>query len=778
MSDEKQNFWPEVLIILFLLALPFLFFWMQVTPHPADRATFRQGDFNGQYYPLHAFATRELAAGRLPLWNPYLYGGQPALADIQSGVFYPPNLLTIPLLAGGDYTLFVLELQVIAHFSLASLFTYLFVRYKTKSRFAALVSALVFTYGGYLTSFPVQQVTTLEVGVWLPLILLFLEKSIAASSKTTEVVTTSSRRQPGRGEMGDSLRSYLFSRISFLDSQRWFVVAGLALGVSILAGHPQTSLYVFYACLAYLLFRFVQEGLPFTSWLFHFLVFSLVGLGLAAIQLVPTLEFIRYSTRAELSYRAVSWGLPLEELVALVYPGYLGGSPQYVGILPMILVAAAILFGRRQGDRFFWVGLGLVSILLSFGSNTFLFNVFYLLLPGFGLVRNQERVIYLFSFSAAVLAGYGALLLVRPLPRTVRRGFRAFYRWLGRIGWVALALTAPLYYGWVKFSGNEVNLFDAALSHHVFALFLLALCLMLIALRLTRGARRFWLMALTVFIILLNLFSVNWRYNLKPVPPESRYPLTGLIEFLAGTPAARGEGRLSSAGLFHSGASAGAVYKLEDITGNSPLHLASFQEFGAQVDEWRRWQLLNVTHVLDKRELDSEGLRRVYEEDEIKVYEITYPMPRVWVAHGARVAGSDEETWAILNGPDFDLERAVVLARPPDIALPAGEMKAEGSSARVVERLPHRLVVEVEAGANGFLVLSEMYYPGWRARVDGHDAPLYRADYLLRAVPVEAGQRQVEVYYDPWSFKVGLGLTVATLLVCGGVVFFAGRKKR
>lgn len=564
----------------------------------------------------------------------------------------------------------------------------------------------------------------------------------------------------------------LFSRFSS-------VLAGLVLGVSILAGHPQTSLYVFYACLAYLLFRFIQERTPLTSSLFHFLSFSLVGFGLAAVQIVPTLEFIRYSTRAELSYRAVSWGLPLEELVALVYPGYIGGSPQYVGILPMILVAAAILFGQRPGDKFFWIGLGLVSLLLSFGGNTFLFNLFYILLPGFGMVRNQERVVYLFSFSAAVLAGYGALLLVRPLPRTRRRGFLTFYRWLGRIGWVALALTAPLYYGWVKASGDEVNLFDGALSHHVFALFLLALCLVLLTLRLTRGTGRFWLMALTVFIILLNLFTVNWRYNLKHMPPQLRYPVTGLIEFLSATPAARGEGRISSAGLFHSGASAGAVYKLEDITGNSPLHLASFQEFGAKVDEWRRWQLLNVTHVLDERHLDSEGLRRVYEEDDIKVYEITYPLPRVRVVHRARVAGSDEETWAILNGPDFDLKRAVVLARQPDIALPdrEGGEKMEGSSARVVEHVPNRLVVEVEAVANGFLVLSEIYYPGWRARVDGHNAPLYRADYLLRAVPVEAGHRRVEVYYDPLSFKVGLGITVVTLLICGGVVFFAGRKQ-
>ncbi len=751
LASRVNNPVSEALIILFLLALPFLFFWMQVTPNPADRATFGRGDFNGQYYPLHAFATRELAAGHLPLWDPYIYGGQPALADIQSGVFYPPNLLTIPLLAGGDYSLFVLEMQVIAHFSLASLFTYLFMRRVTGNRFAAVVSALTFTYGGYLTSYPVQQVTMLEVAVWLPLILLFLDIGV--------------ERIRDR-ESGASSPNPLMPII-------W---AGLALSVSILAGHPQTSLYVFYTSLAYLLFRLWRKTRPgslslrqraarFLASVPPFSLFPLIGLGLAGVQILPTLEFIGLSTRTELSYKAVSWGLPLGELVTLVYPGFKGGSPLYVGILPMILMAVAVLFERRGRDKIFWVGLGIVSLLLSFGRNTFLFSPFYIFLPGFGMVRNQERVAFLFSFSAAVLAGYGALLMVRPLPQEVRRRFLTFYRWLGRIGWAALALTAPLYYGWVSANqaGVEVNLFDGALRHHVFALLLLAASLGLLTLRLTRGASRRWLMGLTVGIILLNLFTVNWRYNLKHMPPEYRFPMTGLVEFLGRTPAGQGQGRISSAGLLPSGASAGAVYKLEDIIGNSPLHLASFEEFGARMGEWRRWQLLNVTHVLDKRDLDSEGLRRVYEEDEIKVYEVTDPLPRVWVVHEAQVAGNDEETWAILNAPDFDLKKIAVLERQPDIPLPGGEVR--GSSARFSRPHPTRLVVEVDMAANGLLILSEVYYPGWRARVDGRAAPLYRANYLLRGVPLETGGHEVEVYYDPPSFKVGLGITILTLLL-------------
>ncbi len=112
------------------MLLPLLFWWRLWTPNLADRAVIPEGDFTSQYYPLQLFAARELAAGRLPAWDPYLNAGQPGLADIQTGFFYPLNLLSnlILALSGASFSLGALTAQVILHFSLASLFTYLFMR--------------------------------------------------------------------------------------------------------------------------------------------------------------------------------------------------------------------------------------------------------------------------------------------------------------------------------------------------------------------------------------------------------------------------------------------------------------------------------------------------------------------------------------------------------------------------------------------------------------------------------------------------------------------------
>jgi len=439
------------------MLLPLLFFWRLWTPNPVNQAVIPEGDFTDQYYPLQLFAARELAAGRLPAWDPYINAGQPGIADIQTGFFYPLNLLPNLLFAllGLPFDDSLLTWQVIVHFSLASLFTYLLLRHFARragarlaaARFAGAVAALTFTYAGYLTSFPVQQLTILETASWLPLVLFFLDRAFHRPNPLSQLI-----------------------------------LAGMALACALLAGHPQTAMYIVYATLAYGLFlawstrnissTVTQSLVRAASCVFLPLI---IGMTLATVQLGPTLVFIAHSTRAGLSYDAVSWGFPLTEITHFFYPGYFGGSPQYVGILPPILAVAALFVKRARREVVFWFILGIVALVLAFGGNTFLYNVAYLLAPGFGAVRNQERIIYLFSFAVSVLAGYGALTLVQPLVPSVRKGFRRFARGLCWLFVAGAALTALWYFGYLRGQqqGVEVNLFEGVLRHHTLLLIIL-----------------------------------------------------------------------------------------------------------------------------------------------------------------------------------------------------------------------------------------------------------------------------------------------------------------
>jgi hypothetical protein len=486
--------------------------------------------------------------------------------------------------------------------------------------------------------------------------------------------------------------------------------------------------------------------------------------GLAAAQLLPTLEFIRLSTRAELNYATVSWGLPVHELVSLIYPGYGGNSPQYLGILPMVLIGAGLFLPVRWKGQGFWAAAGIVSLLLSLGGNTFLFSFFYNLIPGFSSVRDQERATFLFAFSLAVLAGYGAQALAESVRSQVEQPILRVRRGVGRFAAGLLVLTALFLYGSAggQSSGGG-DLFIGVMRHHMFGLLLLGGIIVWLAVRPQKPGIRFSWKLGAVGLIVLNLFTVNWEFHMHRIPERGYFPETSTIRFLHDQAEARPESfRISGAGLLPGGSSAGAVYSLRDITGNSPLHLDAFEDFNQRMREWRKWQLLNVLYVLDTRALDSDGLRRVHEEDDLKVYEVTDPFPRAWIVRDIHVVSDDQQAYTLLNTDAFDLRRSAVVAPPFDSELPPGESEA----VQVVEMSPTHLVVQADLSAPGLLVLSEVYYPGWTATVDGQPVRLLRTDVVLRGVLVPAGSHRVDVIYAPRSWRVGMAVSGVILLLC------------
>jgi hypothetical protein len=340
--------------------------------------------------------------------------------------------------------------------------------------------------------------------------------------------------------------------------------------------------------------------------------------------------------------------------------------------------------------------------------------------------------------------------------------------------WVGLAflvLTGLWYLGYLRGlrQGVQVNLFEGVLRHHLLLLLVLGGSILLFLLRLTDRVRRQWLMLLALGLVLLNLFVVNWRFNLADPVAGGPFPETGLVRFLREQP---GTFRISSAGFLPGGASAGIVYELEDITGNTPLSLEAFRQFEERVGSWRRWQLLNVEYVLSDRDLDGPGLERVYEEGQVKGYRVGDPLRRAWIVYQTTIA-DDDQVFDLLNATDFDPKTMAVL--PPEsvaLSLPGGNEVS--GSAQVMETRPGRLALDVSSSADGLLVVSQPYYPGWQAQVGGQPVPIYRVNYLLQGIPLLAGAHRVELSYHLSSWPAILSLVV--LVGCIGGLILASRR--
>jgi hypothetical protein len=142
------------------------------------------------------------------------------------------------------------------------------------------------------------------------------------------------------------------------------------------------------------------------------------------------------------------------------------------------------------------------------------------------------------------------------------------------------------------------------------------------------------------------------------------------------------------------------------------------------------------------------------------VYENTQALPRAFVVPEAAPLPERSEVLDTLAATDF---RARVLLEGWDGSPRPGGAAAGYRSAELLEYRPNRVRVGVGPGPAGYLVLADVWYPGWTCTVDGHEAPLYRADYLFRAVEVPEGAREVVFAFEPASYRRGRAVSLAAL---------------
>ena len=402
------------------------------------------------FYPYRAYAAQAIRSGQIPLWNPYLFLGVPLVANAQSAVFYPLNLALCWLPAPR-----LIAWSIVLHVALAALFSYLYARHARLSPLPAFLGASAFAFGGFVSG-QVEHVNQLNVSAWFPLLLLLWDLAVRGGEYRASGEYGAS---PLRG---DGRRPKV----------RWPVLLGMGgvIGAGLLAGHAQSS-YVslvglgVYALLPALpdLWRVLRRGEHGASgehrasplrrgvrrlgavvlWLG---VAGLVGVGLAAVQILPTVELSRLSIRGGgLEYReAVAFSLrPLPRLLRYTFLPPWGGNLgdafggdfyteylAYLGLVPLLLGVGWLgsWVVRRLGSLGVW-GLGggnsslcevkvgspefrvfvlaALGVFLALGLYNPLYYVLYKIVPGFALFRAPARWLFLYAFGMAMLAGAG-----------------------------------------------------------------------------------------------------------------------------------------------------------------------------------------------------------------------------------------------------------------------------------------------------------------------------------------------------------------------------------
>jgi hypothetical protein len=754
---------PAWLIAALFALLAALFYAPMLTGVRA----FPDGDFVHHFFPFSLYHHQELSAGRLPVWNPYTYGGHPFLADVQAAVFYPISnlllLLTLPV-TDAAARFYWLEVEAVLHTALAGWFAFLWLRDLTGSRWGGVMGGACFALSGFVTGYAPLQLAVLRSAVWLPLILWSLGRAW---------------QQPHHWRL-------------------WIGSAG-GLSADFLAGHSQSFMLLGYAAAAWTLcLAFVYRPLRWRA-VAGTLGVLLVAIGLTAAQWMPSVEFVRLSVRANVDYDFVSGGLAPADFWQVLLPGVLTQySPLYIGVAGVLLAVVALFSLRRDAAMpdlathrilpwragiLYCLGLALVALVASLGGNGPLYPLLYAAAPGWSWFRGQERAAYLVVVGLSGLAAYGMAALPR-LNEAVRR--RAAF--VGGAAMVAVVYAFGLL--WQLQRATALDHAGYLLMAGITLLLGLAMAL-LVSLPGWSLRRSAWIVALAV----VNLVWANASVNQLPGSPADRVrvapEVSALTEAVAAANSATGQmpGRVYNE--FRAYDDYGMVAKIEDVWGSSPLRVARYDRLFDQFPLDRMWRLLGVEHVLTwRRELfgPSELLAEFPQAtDTTYLHRLPQANARAWLVASVRTV-DDDEAWTLLADHAFDLEQTGLLAAEySDFGEVAGTLQGDHSY-RLARRTTDTLEIAVQSGSDALLLVSETWLPGWQVSTmqcggqacPSHDAqgrayfaPM-RANLTLLGIWVPAGESAFTLRYQPNSVRNGLWISGATLLLLLGATLWHG----
>lgn len=401
LPSRRKILSERALATLVIILLPLLYFY----PAVKGELALVQGDGWAANLGLRILTGHILAQGQLPLWNPYIFAGMPLLADIYPGVLYPPNWLFAFFAPG-----IAMNLVVITTYHLALAGAYRYARSLGINRIGGIITGVAFAFGGYMVM-SMGQTSNIATAAWLPWVLLAIEK--------------------------------LCQRVSW----RWMTLGAVFIALQFFAGVPQMTWHTALVGGGYFFFSIALRVRRQARVRFALGVVAMAACGalLSAIQLLPLRELQLQGGRAKISYEYfASFPFPPRQILTLIFPYFFGGAyfrpyraPYwgesaiyvtcgYVGILALLLGCVAVIGLRRQSIAWFWVGIALLSLILSFGDHLpFGLNHWLYQIPVYNLFRASFRHMFEFTFACAVLAGLGVSYISQTDWKQAGRALRA-----------------------------------------------------------------------------------------------------------------------------------------------------------------------------------------------------------------------------------------------------------------------------------------------------------------------------------------------------------------
>ncbi len=769
--DLLENNWIS-LAILFV-------FWVIFFRQMITGAAFIGDDFIEQYFPGKTLSAVSLSKGFIPFWNPFAFSGMPFFADLQVAIFYPFNYVLSFFVSGEHLSPLALQLSIILHYLMCSVFCFYIGKHFKLTNTASVIFALMFTYSSYMIIHMIHQ-PLIEAVIWLPIVFLMWLK--------------------------------------FIDTGKYiFIFIGtILMTFSVLAGYPQAAFYNYLFISVYVLIIFIskireKDFKVVRSLIFGYLIFFILSFGMAAFQLLPANEFVSLSNRAKITYEfAIEGSVEPRFYLSFFIPKLFGVwkfndasadlswwptketfmfsiANLYISIIAIVLIAPAIMYSLKKKINtqltWFLVGMAVFTMLFAMGGFFFFHQIIYSIVPFFNRFRNPGHMLFIFTFCASLLTAFGMNILLQNKKAFAEIYDKKYYFVLLGVFTLVLIL---VYSGFFNVNnpqtGEKVN---AWIRGQYFSFF--------IFLAVTSSAVYFFIsdkIKLNFFIVLILLITafdiyINWyEQNNGSINPDVLYSQRKQKEDEFKNELKTEVFRVNMREYPYTSyfqRNSGMINRIPLLEGYGALILDKYIPINkSEAGSSQTHDIMNVKYKLDPASLKANN------PNAYKFYVNQSYLPKARMFYDAKYF--EEKDSAALKsymaGKDFDHHKTIVIeTNKKDFTLPVlKDTIVPKSEVKIIKYELNNIEAEVETAENGFLFLSEVYYPAWKAYIDGNSADLYRADYCERAVYLEKGKHTVLFNYESDTFKTGLSVSMPLMLIwLLGTMFFTftyNRKKK
>lgn len=714
------------------------------------------------FYPLRKLTIDQFKNWQFPLWNPYNFSGNTQLATYQSAVFHPLSFLFLILPQIDAWSIVVI---LIPFFS--SLFMFLFLREISLGSKSSFFGAITFAFSGFMIVWWEECFMSSYAALFLPLILFSIEK--------------------------------IFKKKILLG----FYILTLGLSFSLLSGWFQMTLYVYVFSLIWIIYRLLSKYKDLYSLLYFFTSYILSIL-ISGIHLIPSVEAYLYSARGTTDAKFIfdTYLVSLKHLITFLAPdffgnpathNYFGGGSFYyekvifIGI-PALFFAIYEFISKSNllGEKFFKATF-LVALSLGFSLPTSWFFLYSLKLPLISVIL-PSRIFFLSTFSISVLAAFG-------MERLIKKQIieKKAYGILLTIFVVLIFMLIYAFYLKINLKleiHKTVPLKNLILPFAVYFVFTLVLFMYF---RLKNFQKLIFFSIIFISISSFSYFANKYLYfsERKFVYPEvpvieafkkndiNRFWGVGsgyfernfATQFSLFSPEGYDSFYIGRYGeLLYAGQNNGKFSKQIPRTDATISGIKNLNEIFDNFYRERLLSLLGVRFIIagnnntNEKDLKNDlSFKTLWKDNFFTIYENKKAFPRAVIFSDYVVLKNEQQILDRIFDKNMDLSNTIILEEEPSGLIKKGIIK--DSKIQLISYKLNKIIFKEEVNQKAIFYLSDNYYPGWKAYIDGKKTKIYRANYSFRAVVVPSGKHNLVFEYKPLSFYLGLLSSIFGLLI-------------